>query len=89
MPLIGNRKVAAYNYNYMKIRKLLFVFSLIGGMSLGKILAVPPPPSLTPPPTSTPTPSTPTGIPLDGGVLLLAAAGAVYGVKNIYMRKRK
>lgn len=85
--MIGNREIVAHNYNYMKIRKLLFVFSLIGGMSLGKILAVPPAPTLTPPPTSTP--STPTGIPLDGGVLLLAAAGAVYGVKSIYMRKRK
>lgn len=50
-----------------------------------KVMAVPPPPSSPPPASSTP--STPTGIPLDGGVLLLAAAGAIYGARNIYQRR--
>lgn len=71
----------------MKIKFLLSTLVLAGCVSIGVTFAVPPPPTITPPPTTTP--STPTGIPLDGGVLLLAAAGAVYGVKNIYMRKRK
>jgi hypothetical protein len=69
----------------MKVKILLSALFVVGGMSLGSVFAVPPPPSSTPPPTSTP--STPTGIPLDGGVLLLAAAGAAYGIKNIYANK--
>lgn len=76
-----------YRHKYMKTRNLLITAALFGMCALmNSALAVPPPPTSTPP---TPTPSTPTGIPLDGGVFLLAAAGAAYGVKNIYSRRKK
>ncbi|MCC2545561.1 hypothetical protein LJY25_03825 [Hymenobacter sp. BT175] len=35
----------------------------------------------------TPTPSTPTSVPIDGGVALLLAAGAAYGVKRLRTRR--
>ncbi|MCS6981998.1 MAG: hypothetical protein N2110_09825 [Flavobacteriales bacterium] len=60
------------------------MFCLWSGI-LGDVMAVPPPPTNTPP-TSTPT--LPSGIPLDGGVLLLAGAGAAYGARKLYLRKR-
>jgi len=41
---------------------------------------------IPPPPTPT---GAPTQVPLDGGVLLLAAAGAAYGAKKVYGRKKK
>lgn len=56
-----------------------------GGLGLGNTLAQLPPP---PPPTTPPT-TPPTGVPLDGGVILLAAAGAAYGAKKMYGRNKK
>lgn len=41
---------------------------------------------LPPPPTPTAPPSQ---VPLDGGVLLLAAAGAAYGAKKVYNGRKK
>lgn len=56
----------------------LTVFFALG---LGSALAqLPPPPTPTAPPTQ---------VPIDGGVLLLAAAGAAYGAKKIYARNKK
>ena len=47
---------------------------------------IPPPPTPTAPPTPT---VPPTQVPLDGGVLLLAAAGAAYGAKKVYGKRKR
>lgn len=58
---------------------------LWGGFGLTIAVAqLPPPPTPTSPPTTPPT-----QVPLDGGVLLLAAAGAAYGAKKMYGRSKK
>lgn len=62
------------------------VLLLWGGFGLATAVAqMPPPPTPTPPTPTTP----PTQVPLDGGVVLLAAAGAAYGAKKMYARKKK
>lgn len=68
--------------------KKVFIINALGLFIwfLGDVVAVPPPPTSTPP-TSTPT--LPAGIPLDGGVLLLAGAGAAYGARKIYLKKSR
>lgn len=43
---------------------------------------VPPPPTTSPPPT-------PTQVPIDGGVILLGAAGAVFGANKLYQKRRR
>ena len=61
---------------------------LIGGLGMATpVLAQLPPP---PTPTSPPTPTVPpTQVPLDGGILLLAAAGAAYGAKKVYNNRKR
>lgn len=48
------------------------------GLGMGIWAQLPPPPTPTAPPSQ---------VPLDGGVLLLAAAGAIYGAKKVYNRR--
>lgn len=57
----------------------------IGTMALTFGLAVAVHAQLPPPPTPT---TPPTQVPLDGGVIMLAVAGAVYGAKKVYDKKK-
>jgi hypothetical protein len=52
------------------------LFVLVSGMAAWSQLPPPPPP-------------TPTPVPIDGGIIMLAAAGAAYGAKKVYGRKSK
>ncbi len=52
------------------------LFVLVSGVAAWSQIPVPPPP-------------TPTPVPIDGGIVLLAAAGAAYGAKKVYGRKSK
>lgn len=67
------------------MKRLAIALALWGGFGLAVAMAQMPPPP-TPTPTS-PTPP-PTQVPLDGGIILLAAAGAAYGAKKMYVRKK-
>lgn len=53
---------------------LLFVFTLFVSVCFGAAPPPPPPPGCWPPPC----------IPIDGGISLLIAAGALYGAKKSY-----
>lgn len=45
--------------------------------------------ALAQPGSTGPTPSSPTAIPLDGGVSLLLAGGVAYGIKHLRNRRKK
>lgn len=59
-------------------RKVLALSIVLAGLGTGTVLAQGP---LPPPPP-------PTQVPIDGGVLLLAAAGAAYGAKKVYNKRK-
>lgn len=62
---------------------LLFIFIL----GIGSIcVALPPPP---PPPVGSPACWPPPCIPIDGGISLLIAAGAIYGGKKLYSKQKE
>lgn len=61
------------------IRNVIATGVIMSGFGLGNLLAQGP---LPPPPP-------PTQIPIDGGVLLLAAAGAAYGAKKVYNKRKE
>lgn len=61
------------------MKRALTTLCFCTGLSLSTWAQLPPPPTPTAPPSQ---------VPLDGGVLLLAAAGAVYGAKKVYHRKK-
>ena len=68
------------------MKKFLFTAALLTGFGItGALAQIPPPPTPTAPPTPT---VPPTQVPLDGGAILLAAAGAAYGAKKLYKRKK-
>lgn len=60
---------------------LVFLFVVIGAQTL--FSAPPPPPAVNPPCWPPPC------IPIDGGISALIAAGAAYGAKKLYDRKKK
>lgn len=63
------------------MKNLLVIFTLAAAftvLSVSQLLAGPP----TPPPP-------PLAIPVDGGAAILLLAGAAFGAKNIYDRRRK
>ena len=64
-----------------KYNKILWALALILPCFIGIALAGPP----TPPPPSGPG----SGVPLDGGAVVLLIAGAAYGVKKIKERRNK
>jgi hypothetical protein len=66
------------------MRGIAISFLLVCALTVASELnaQVPPPPTTSPPPT-------PTQVPIDGGALLLAAAGSVYGVKKLYKRNKR
>ncbi len=53
-----------------------FLFVLVSGMAAWSQIPAPPPPS-------------PLVVPIDGGIVMLAAAGAAYGAKKVYGRRSK
>lgn len=57
----------------------------MGTLALSFGLAVAAHAQLPPPPTPT---TPPTQVPLDGGVIMLAVAGAAYGAKKVYNKKK-
>lgn len=62
------------------MKNLLVIFTMVAAftmLSVSHLLAGPPPP---PPP--------PLAIPVDGGAVLLLLAGASYGAKKIYERRK-
>ncbi len=59
----------------MKKIAVVVLMILVSGIAVWSQLPPPPPP-------------TPTPVPIDGGVVLLAAAGAAYGAKKVYGRKK-
>ena len=60
---------------------LIFLFVLAFGQTL--FSAPPPPPAVNPPCWPPPC------IPIDGGITALIAAGAAYGAKKLYDKKKK
>ena len=60
---------------------LIFLFIVVCGQNL--FSAPPPPPAVNPPCWPPPC------IPIDGGISALIAAGAAYGAKKLYDRKKK
>ena len=59
---------------------LVFFLVLLGSQTL---LAAPPPPAINPPCWPPPC------IPIDGGISALIVAGAAYGAKKLYNKKKK
>ena len=66
----------------MKTRDLLFAIFILANINL--TFGGPPPP---PPPTPGCWP--PPCVPIDGGISLLIAAGAIYGGKKLYNHKKE
>lgn len=60
-------------------RHILATATLFLGLGFTALAQIPPPPTPTAPPTQ---------VPLDGGILLLAGAGAVYGAKKVYDKRK-
>lgn len=65
--------------------KFLFLFILTFGI-VSLCVALPPPP---PPPEEDPGCWPPPCIPIDGGISLLIAAGAIYGGKKLYSKQKE
>lgn len=65
--------------------KFLFLFILTFGI-VSLCAALPPPP---PPPGGEPGCWPPPCIPIDGGISLLIAAGAIYGGKKLYSKQKE
>lgn len=61
------------------IRKALLTLVCTAGMGAAVYAQLPPPPTPTAPPTQ---------VPIDGGILLLAAAGAAYGARKVYKNRK-
>ena len=62
-------------------KRVVLTIAVWGALGTWAALAqLPPPPTPTAPPSQ---------VPLDGGVLLLAAAGAAYGAKKVYNGRKK
>ncbi len=68
----------------MNTRFLLIFIFILGIASL--CVALPPPP---PPPGGSPGCWPPPCIPIDGGISLLIAAGALYGGKKLYFKQKE
>lgn len=62
----------------IKISIVTLVLSV--GFGVTVYAQLPPPPTPTTPPTQ---------VPLDGGVIMLAVAGAAYGAKKVYNKRKK
>lgn len=69
----------------MKTRFILFTIFLLIGVTA--TFAGPPPPPK--PPTGTPGCWPPPCVPIDGGISLLIAAGALYGGKKLYNKHKE
>lgn len=68
----------------MRIRLIILGIFIIGITSL--CIGQPPPP---PPPGGSPGCWPPPCIPIDGGISLLIAAGAIYGGRKLYSNKKE
>jgi hypothetical protein len=68
----------------MKLKFILLLIFIVSFSSI--IIAQPAPP---PPPTDEPGCWPPPCIPIDGGISLLVAAGAIYGGKKLYFNRRE
>lgn len=64
--------------NFKRAALTVAAWGVFGALAV--VAQLPPPPTPTAPPTQ---------VPLDGGVLLLAAAGAAYGAKKVYNGRKK
>lgn len=62
------------------IKATLATVALTFGLGIAVHAQLPPPPTPTTPPTQ---------VPLDGGVIMLAVAGAAYGAKKVYAKRKK
>lgn len=62
-----------------RIKVILSIAALTCGFGLVAHAQLPPPPTPTTPPTQ---------VPLDGGVIMLAVAGAAYGAKKVYAKRK-
>jgi len=61
------------------IKQILATATFTLGLGFAVMAQIPPPPTPTAPPTQ---------VPLDGGILLLAGAGAIYGAKKVYDKRK-
>jgi len=66
----------------MNTKKIIFTFFII---LISNICFAPPPG----PPTGGPGCWSPPCVPIDGGITLLIAAGAIYGGKKLYSKNKK
>ena len=62
------------------VKRLWVIFATMCMLCVTAYAQIPPPPPPAGPPVQTP---------LDGGVILLAVAGAAYGAKKVYNKKAK
>jgi len=76
-----------FTNDYLKAmnKKHLYLLIFIFGVATVS-LALPPPP---PPPTDEPGCWPPPCIPIDGGISLLIAAGAIYGGRKLYSKQKE
>lgn len=68
----------------MNLKFILLLFCIVSFVSI--TIAQPAPP---PPPTDEPGCWPPPCIPIDGGISLLVAAGAIYGGKKLYFYRKE
>ena len=62
------------------MQRMVAIGAFVLGIGLVADAQLPPPPTPTAPPTQ---------VPIDGGIVILAAAGAAYGAKKIYNKRKK
>jgi len=68
----------------MMSKRVIYIFIFIFGITTVSIALAPPPP----PPPDEPGCWPPPCIPIDGGISLLIAAGAIYGGRKLYKSKK-
>jgi hypothetical protein len=76
---------AIFTVIVLKMKRLTFLLTFILALTCSQyLLAAPPPPPAVKPPCWPPP-----CIPIDGGISALIAAGAAYGAKKLYDKKKK
>jgi hypothetical protein len=68
----------------MTMKAFKLILTIVAALGAQVVFSAPPPP-----PTGGPTCWPPPCIPIDGGILFLMIAGALYGLKKIYDSRRK
>jgi hypothetical protein len=68
----------------LKMKRLTYILTFFLCLGFGQLISAPPPPPATKPPCWPPP-----CIPIDGGISALIVAGAAYGAKKLYNKKKK